>query len=217
MTSSPAHVGVVAGDDAFAGAVTGSLIAGLAAAGRMVTTHGLGPDLDPERLLMGSEVTVVVLDRYDRAVVERFDVAAHGTRRPWLAITVRHPYVQVGPYVSPFRGACHRCLEMRLTHRGRLDRTAQLSGSTPGGWTRGIAPHTAATTAAVALGTLLDGAPTDRRDAMVLVHSDGLEVSRTPVVGAHLCPRCGDRLGHRPPARDNDRIRAVLPTARGPR
>lgn len=217
MTAGARRVGLVAGDDTFSRSVTGALTTGLTAAGWEATIRLWEPELDHERLLMDSDVTVVVLDRYARKVVERMDVAAHGTLRPWLSVTVQHPFVHIGPYVSPFQGACHECLRIRLAQHGRLDPTAERSASTSDGPARGIAPHVAVTAAAVALAMLQDGEPADRRDAMVLLHCNGLPMSRAPVVGVHRCSRCGDRLGRRPPARDNDRIRAVLPVVREPR
>jgi bacteriocin biosynthesis cyclodehydratase domain-containing protein len=216
MTASR-QVGLVAGADPFSRTLTRALADGIAARGWRAQPSDLGTGLDGldvERLLIGADVTVVVLDRHDPALLDRFDRASHGTLRPWLSITVRHPYVQVGPYVAPFRGACQQCLRMRLKQHGRLDPVADRSAGTPAGWARGLPPHTAVIAAGAALALLSAGPPDDRRDDMVLLHTDGMPVFRVPVVGVHLCPRCGDRSGGRPSARDNARIRAALASAR---
>jgi bacteriocin biosynthesis cyclodehydratase domain-containing protein len=217
MTAPTRRAGIVAGDDAFSRAVSAVLRSGFESAEWALTSYGSAAVRDHERVLMDGDVTVVVLDRYEPGTVERFDRAAHGTLRDWLCVAVRYPYVWVGPYVAPYQGACHRCLRMRMTQHGGLDATAERSASTPGGWAGGVSPQAELVAAGAALGLVLAGSRRNRGGDMVLVHADGLPVSRLTVVGRHLCTRCGDRSGERAPARDNARLRAILPTAGGHR
>jgi len=209
----PQQVSIVA-DGVFGDQMAAALTAGLVAEGRRAGRRSLDLRADHERLFVEADVTVLLTGRHDWPTLDRFDAASHGTRRPWLSVTHQHPYVRVGPYVTPFQGPCQRCLRMRLVQHDRLDRVSELAGSAPeDGAVRGLPPHAAVTSAALAL-ALVSGVGMSRREGvMFLVHVDGLEISRVPIIAAHLCPRCGEGI-HRPPTRSPDRIRAVLSTER---
>lgn len=211
------QVGLIS-DGVFADGVCSALERGLRASGVTSARHRLDPAVAPERRLAEADVTVLASDRYDRSLVDRWDVASHGTRRPWLAVVHQHPYVQLGPYVVPFKGACHACLRLRLTQHGGLDpvgeRVASGAGLSP---VDGLPPHLAATVAGLVLGMLLGAAPARGDSALLLVHVDGLAASRLPVTAAHFCRRCGAQPGHWPPTRDNAAIVAALPSPAGRR
>jgi bacteriocin biosynthesis cyclodehydratase domain-containing protein len=208
------HVQLV-DDGPFSEFVAATLAGGLASCGWTSRRCRLDPDVLPERLLPGGDVTVLISDRYDRSVVDRFDIASHGTRRPWLSVLHQHPYVQLGPYVDPYRGPCHACLRRRLTQHGHLDPVGELASASNGDSVSGLPPHLAVTVAGLALAILSSGGKNARGSAF-LAHVDGFTVSRLPVVAAHYCRRCGADAGAWPPKRDNTAILAAL-RARGGR
>jgi bacteriocin biosynthesis cyclodehydratase domain-containing protein len=191
----------------FTGAAAGALVAELTRLGRSCGRVALGADLDLPRVLVGASVTVLVSERHDLRSIDRLDAAAHGTGRPWLSITHHHPYVQVGPYVVPFRGPCHRCLRIRLEQHGHIDPVTDATASRPGvDPVRGVGAHVGVTAAGLALAMIADGV---HAGVLFQVSTHGLPIVRIPVAAAHLCPRCGAGTA-RAPARDNERIRRLV-------
>jgi bacteriocin biosynthesis cyclodehydratase domain-containing protein len=201
-------------DGPFSEMVAAMLAGGLASCGWTSRRCQLHPDVAPERLLPGGDATVLISDRYDRSVVDRFDIASHGTRRPWLSVLHQHPYVQLGPYVDPYRGPCHACLRRRLTQHGHLDPVGELASASNAGSVSGLPPHLAVTVAGLAL-AILSSDGNNAEGLVFLAHVDGFTVSRLPVVAAHFCRRCGDGAGAWPPKRDNAAILAALRALRG--
>jgi bacteriocin biosynthesis cyclodehydratase domain-containing protein len=154
-------------------------------------------------------LVVLALWRPSMSLCERADELAFQHRVPWLAITLEHFAIRVGPLVRPPAAPCYRCYRRRRRqHESQYQATIALHQAYeadprcgPGGYL----PHQARLVAGVALAAIseiIDGPPDQAagRPAHVLtVQALAADITVSEVIACHACPRCGhpeDRQGN---------------------
>lgn len=167
--------------------------------------------LDEDGLVEGftnADAVVIALWRPAPALCERADVLAHESGTPWLPITMRYPFVLVGPWVRPGQGPCFRCFQHRLVqHDKDWKNTRDIHAAydrDPDCGPRGFLPQHARTAAGIAActiggrhiataGVVVSFSLTEqwiRKDAVLSCH--GCDRCTEPSVGAGLAERLAD-------------------------
>jgi bacteriocin biosynthesis cyclodehydratase domain-containing protein len=158
---------------------------------------------------------VVALWRPSPVLCEQADRLAFQNQVPWLAVTMEHPVIRIGPLVVPGAGPCFDCYRRRrIQHDTQGAATSALYAAyerDPSIGPAGYLPHharLAAATAAQLLARtgLLPPGP-DARSAehrppadppvgqVVTLRLLRRGVSMSRVIGCHDCDRCGTPTG----------------------
>jgi bacteriocin biosynthesis cyclodehydratase domain-containing protein len=185
----------------------------------LVAADALGP-----AIAAAPDAAVVAMWRPCPSLCDTVDDLAFRNRRPWLPVVMEHPYLLVGPWVSPGTGACYRCYRARrVQHDGQHRVTSALGEAyerDPACGPQGYLPHQARIAASLAemvLRKALSGLHGPAGDDVAAGEVTSVNVlngktSRHRVVACHGCPRCSptDRLGGR--ADGYHGLAALVPT-----
>ncbi|MEV0390008.1 TOMM precursor leader peptide-binding protein [Nonomuraea sp. NPDC050643] len=157
------------------------------------------PVSHPPAFLAGAGLCVRAAWRDVRAEFEAFASAARSARVPWLPVTLRHPYIRIGPAVVFGLGPCHGCY---LTRAGQHDQAAdavtagieQALTADPHLGVRGIPPHQSMLAAGLAL-SLAREMEGGRTGTLMTIDCRTDEVASWRVVPAEGCPDCDEGAG----------------------
>jgi bacteriocin biosynthesis cyclodehydratase domain-containing protein len=158
----------------------------------------------------GAEAAVVALWRPSPTLADDLDTILFRYARPWLPVVVEHPYLVVGPWITPPDGPCLRCYEQR--RRQHEPATSVMSAlhaaydADPALGPDGHLPHHVRTAAGLADAVLRRGLVGDPAVSgrVTVRHLVSGSLATHHVVGVHGCSRC------KPPSGGSSGLAAVV-------
>lgn len=169
---------------------------------------------DPAVAFVDADVVVAAMWRPEPALADRVDAIAFAEGKPWLPVVLEHPFLRVGPFVSPSDGPCHGCYAARRRQHAAVpsleDALHAHYADDPDAGPRGFLPPLAMLAAGAVADVLDDpAASVGRVRRLDVVSMDG---GSGHVVGVDGCTRCGPTPAERARAREQFAadVRAVL-------